>query len=123
MSQHWTWEFFTTDGKMYGNNNSNKNVWCTARPNYHCTLLQEPLPRAWPLMMTYLPLPLSQSPPPPVLPTITIHPSSTHLLARVTTVQKITIPLEKPLKYRTKFNHEEVSVQAMKYFWNGGIEN
>ncbi|KAF8156694.1 hypothetical protein B0H34DRAFT_808137 [Crassisporium funariophilum] len=65
-------------------------------------------------MMTYLQLPLSQSPPPPVLPTITIPPSSTHLLAQVTTVQKIAIPLEKPLKYWTRFNHEEVLVQAMK---------
>ncbi|KAF8168429.1 hypothetical protein B0H34DRAFT_685441 [Crassisporium funariophilum] len=62
-------------------------------------------------------------PPPPVLPTITIPPSTTHLPAQVTTVQKISIPLEKLFKYPTGFNHEEVSVQAMSFFWNGGIEN
>ncbi|KAF8165802.1 hypothetical protein B0H34DRAFT_763223 [Crassisporium funariophilum] len=61
--------------------------------------------------------------PPPVLPTITIPPSSTRLPAQVTTVQKISIPLEKLFKYPTGFNHEEVSIQAMSFFWNGGIEN
>jgi hypothetical protein len=38
-SKHWTWSYFTTDGKFFRDNHSHKNAWCTACLDHHRGLL------------------------------------------------------------------------------------
>ncbi|GLB45328.1 hypothetical protein LshimejAT787_2100880 [Lyophyllum shimeji] len=41
---HWSWQYFFTDEKKpyrYRNNCSNKNAWCIACLDRHCTLTRE----------------------------------------------------------------------------------
>jgi hypothetical protein len=41
MAKHWSWEYFTTDDKLFQNNKFYKNACCIACPLYHKEQLQQ----------------------------------------------------------------------------------
>lgn len=38
---HWSWNYFYTDGELFGRNQSNKNAWCLGCLNHHTELLRQ----------------------------------------------------------------------------------